>query len=80
MIDLLYMDSFDYNRADPGPAQRHALAEVKAAAPHLSPNACVLIDDNDQVGGGKGELAKKFLAKNGFVCLMDHFQSCWVNV
>ena len=79
-IDLLYLDSFDYNRGDPGPAQRHALEEVKAAIPKLAPKACVLIDDNDPVGGGKGELAKKFLAENDFVCLMDHFQSCWVRV
>src|SRR6185369_1699385 len=66
-IDLLYLDSFDYNRGDPGPAQRHALAEILAAFPKLGPKACVLVDDNDPVGGGKGELAKGFLAENDFV-------------
>lgn len=79
-IDLLYLDSFDYNRGDPGPAQLHALKEMQVVFPNLSPKACVLIDDNDPVGGGKGELAKKFLAEHDFVCLMDHFQSCWVRV
>lgn len=79
-IDLLYLDSFDYNRGDPGPAQRHALDEIMAAFPKLGPKSCVLIDDNDPVGGGKGELAKGFLAENDFVCVMDHFQSCWVRV
>lgn len=79
-IDLLYLDSFDYDRGNPGPAQRHVVEEFLAALPRLGPKACVLIDDNDPVGGGKGELAKGRLVENGFVCLLDHFQSCWVRV
>lgn len=79
-IDLLYLDSFDYNRVDPGPAQLHAFKELDAAFPKLGRKACVLIDDNDPIGGGKGELAKSTLRNRGFVCLLDLFQSCWVRV
>lgn len=77
-IDLLYLDSFDYNRAVPGPAQRHALEELRAALPKLGRKACVLIDDNDPIGGGKGEMAKDLLAKSDFICVLDFFQSVWV--
>jgi hypothetical protein len=79
-IDLLYLDSFDYDRGNPAPAQLHASRELQAAMPKLGPKACVLIDDNDPIGGGKGELAKRFLRDNRFICLLDHFQSCWVRV
>src|SRR4029078_1745023 len=79
-IDLLYLDSFDYSPSDPAPSQLHALKELQEAFPKLSPKACVLIDDNEPVAGGKGELAKQFLSENDFVCLMDNFQSCWVRV
>lgn len=77
-IDLLYLDSYDYDVNNPGPAQSHCLRELEAAMPRLHATAFVLIDDNRAEGGGKGELAKGLLARTGFVCLLDHFQSAWV--
>lgn len=77
-IHLLYLDSFDYDENDPAPAQRHALKEIEAALPKLTPRACVLIDDNRREGGGKGELVKGRLEAEGFACLLDLFQSVWV--
>lgn len=79
-IDLLYLDSFDYDPNNPLPAQNHAREELRAALPRLASRSCVLIDDNDSRGGGKGELAKQLLRENRFVCVLDFFQSCWVRV
>lgn len=79
-IDLLYLDSFDYDPNNPFLAQNHVLEELRAAFPLLAPRACVLIDDNDSRGGGKGELGKQFLRENGFTCILDFFQSCWVRI
>lgn len=77
-IDLLYLDSHDYQPDNPLPSQKHNLAELTEALPKLSALACVLIDDNEPSAGGKGELSKKLLKGNGFICLLDYFQSCWV--
>jgi len=57
--------------------QEHCLAEAKAAAPWLSPGSVVLIDDNGYPGGGKSRLAKLWLADNGWVCLLDAYQTVW---
>jgi hypothetical protein len=77
-VDLLYLDSVDYNPSSPESSQRHNLKELEAVFSMLTPNACVMLDDNSELGGGKGELTKPFLAKNGFVCLLDVHGSVWV--
>lgn len=77
-IDFLYLDSGDYDRSNPLPAQRFHLREFEAALPKLNPRACVLIDDNEPKGGGKGELVRAPLMENGFICLLDAYQSAWV--
>jgi len=80
-IDLLYLDSVD---CDPGSeeiskkAQEHQLKEIKLAYPNLTGNAIVLLDDNYFKNGGKTRLAKKWLAENNFVNLMDYEQSLWI--
>lgn len=79
-IDLLYLDSRDYQPDEPGPSQDHNLAELRAALPRLSKRSCVLIDDNEPKAGGKGELSKKVLLEYGYICLLDMFQSCWVRL
>lgn len=77
-IHFLYLDSFDYQRNDPEPSQRHNLLELQSTLKNLHPRACVLIDDNCEDGGGKGELSKVILIEYGFVCLLDYYQSVWV--
>ncbi|MFY9138680.1 class I SAM-dependent methyltransferase [Zwartia sp.] len=44
-IDLLYLDSWDVNWADPMPSAIHGLNEFLAAMPKLKPGSLVLIDD-----------------------------------
>lgn len=76
-IDLLYLDSMDVDGTD-GPAA-HALRELMAAWPRLSPHAVVLVDDNYWPGGtGKTSRVKELLCEKGWLCVMDFGQTLWL--
>jgi len=78
-IGLLYLDSMDCpEESDASNAQQHNLNELKAAWDKLSPNAVVLIDDNNFSNGGKARLSKYFLRDMGWKLVMDFQQTLWV--
>lgn len=79
-IDLLYLDSFDWDNTEPlmTQSQQHQLLEIQAAFPKLKPSSIVLLDDNALPGGGKAVLSKQFLAEHGFTCILDYYQSLWI--
>lgn len=79
-IDFLYLDSLDYGPTRPlvSNCQAHQLKELEAAFDKLSSRAVVLLDDNDLPFGGKTRLAKEFLAKHEWLCVLDWQQSLWV--
>jgi hypothetical protein len=58
------------------PCQEHCLKEIQAAP--LSTSTIVLIDDASLPGGGKARLAKEWLASNGWVCILDLYQTLWI--
>lgn len=66
IIDFLYLDSWDYDEKNPGPAQQHCLKEVQAACSHLTENSIIMIDDCNIPGGGKGRLALGWLEQQGW--------------
>ena len=77
-IDLLYLDSLDDHPEDEiliKKAQEHQLREMQLILPSLSPEAIVLLDDNNVPLGGKTKLTKEFLLSNNFKLLMDFKQS-----
>ena len=45
-IDLLYLDSFDWDPANPVPSALHHLKELCAIAPALRPGTLVVVDDS----------------------------------
>lgn len=45
-VDLLYLDSYDVNFADPFPSAMHHMKELVAAAPMLRADTLVLLDDS----------------------------------
>jgi hypothetical protein len=45
-IDLLYLDSFDWDAANPVPSAVHHLKELCAIAPALTPGTLVVVDDS----------------------------------
>lgn len=59
-IDLLYLDSFDYDKAKPWESQEWHLFELTAAMSYLSHKSLVMVDDNYLDGSGKGALVRKF--------------------
>lgn len=65
-IDLLYLDSLDYNGSNPRPCQEHALREAQAASLLLRPRSIVALDDCGVPDGGKGGLAVPWLLRNGW--------------
>lgn len=65
-IDFLYLDSWDYDEKNPGPAQQHNLREVQAVYDKLTDNSIIMIDDCNIPGGGKGKLALQWLEGRGW--------------
>ena len=66
-IDLLYLDSFDFDGRNPGPSQRHHLYEITAAFDKLQPNSIVGLDDCRLVHGGKCTLVEQYLRDRHFI-------------
>jgi len=61
------------------PCQQHCLRELEAAWPHLHASTIILIDDASLPGGGKPRLALDYLAKEGWICLLDLQQTLWIS-
>lgn len=59
-------------------SQEHCLNELLAALPHMHDHAPILIDDCYLPGGGKGRTAKEWLLNNGYICVLDLYQTLWV--
>ena len=76
-VDLLYLDSFDYDRNDPAvqqASQAHHLAEFKAIEARLHANSIVLIDDCRIRGGGKGKLVIAYMLERGWRVELSRYQ------
>lgn len=80
-IDLLYLDSLDCDadpEADNSGPQKHQLNELKAAWNKLSPHAVILLDDCIFTNGGKCKMTREYLLHNGFILILEFYQSLWV--
>lgn len=75
-VDLLYLDSFDIDFADPEPAQHHHLREIAAAWHLCRPGTIVAVDDN-LPHAGKGRLVGEFLEARGAVRIVDAYVQAW---
>lgn len=61
-------------------SQEHCLNELLASLDKLAHKCAILIDDCDLPGGGKGRLAKDWLLKNNYTCVLDLYQSLWLRM
>lgn len=59
-------------------SQQHCQREIQAALPNLHQHSVVLIDDAALPGGGKPRLAREVLTAAGWECLLDSYQTLWV--
>ena len=86
--DLLYLDSFDYDAANPLPSAIHHHAELMAAMPMIRPDTLVAVDDslvtlddNQHVDiGGKGFLVAKHMELCGAEYAFCAYQVGWTKV
>ena len=59
-IDLLYLDSFDFDMANPHPSSLHHIFELAAIMPCLKQGTMICVDDNFGTIG-KGGYVKEFM-------------------
>lgn len=79
-VDLLYLDSYDYEASDPWPSAEHHLKELAAILPRLRPGSLVAVDDNFIVNGqrqGKGAYIYNFMKSIGKPLIHDGYQLIW---
>ena len=72
-IDLLYLDSFDFNRDDPHPSSFHHMQELTAIYSKLKSGCLIVIDDNFN-GMGKGKYVAEFLDNVGDKLYFNEYQ------
>jgi hypothetical protein len=73
-IDLIYLDSYDYDMNMAFASQEHHLNEIIAAYDKLHDKSIILIDDCALEGGGKGKLVIEFLRSRGWKILHERYQ------
>lgn len=66
-IDLLYLDSMDYDKESPGASEMHHLYELTASMRMLKRGSIVMVDDNYSDGTGKGRLVRQFFTEYGLI-------------
>jgi hypothetical protein len=77
-IDVLYLDSFDFNGSDPRPSQRHHLKEILAAFDKLGSESVVIVDDCGLSDMGKCKLVDEHLKYSGWRVDMEGYQRVYV--
>jgi hypothetical protein len=73
-IDLLYLDSYDFDYDNPTPSQVHHLREIDAALPFLHKDSVIMIDDCALPHGGKGKLVIEYLTSLGWEVFLAGYQ------
>lgn len=86
-IDLLYLDSYDFEPDNPIPSQLHHIKELCAVMKNLEKGSIVLVDDNANTPefewftkiakGGKAGFVKNFMENIGAELLIDGYQIVW---
>lgn len=78
-VDLLYLDSFDLDLADPLPSATHHIMELAAVRPLVKRGTIVCVDDYrvDGIVGGKGAIVDKYMESVDARVLHDGYQKVW---
>ena len=77
VADLLYLDSYDIDWAEPTPSMEHHEKELDAAWPMLRPGSLVAVDDN-RPDVGKGYLVGLVAQREGWTVLADDYVRAWI--
>lgn len=76
-IDLLYLDSFDFDHNDPHPSSFHHILELLCVWPSCKSGTIIAVDDNFENGNGKGKYVKQFMQNIGINPIFDGYQIIW---
>lgn len=77
-VCFAYLDSFDHDPGNPGPCQRHELAEIGAILGKMATPSGILLDDCIPETGGKTLLGSKFLEERGWRLAASGYQLLYV--
>lgn len=76
-IDLLYLDSYDFDMANPHPSSLHHILELVAIRPCLKEGTMICVDDN--FGNiGKGSYVKQFMDLIDKPMVFNGYQWIWI--
>jgi len=78
-VDFIYLDSYDYTESDPGPCQRHELAEIGAVLGKMATPSAILLDDCIPETKGKTLLGAQFLKERGWKLAAEGYQLLFTN-
>ena len=73
-IDLLYLDSYDFDFNNPHVSSLHHIKELTAIYARLQSGTMIVVDDNFRDGTGKGAYVRSFLDNVGDTLIMDSYQ------
>ena len=76
-IDLLYLDSFDFQPHNPHPSSFHHILELLCIWPSCSKGTIISVDDNFPNGIGKGKYVRQFLDNIGIKPIYNGYQIVW---
>lgn len=76
-IDLLYLDSFDFERNNPHPSSLHHIMELTSIWPSCLTGTIIAIDDNFPDGTGKGQYVSLWMEKNNIKPIFKDYQIIW---
>lgn len=81
-IDMLYLDSCDFDPANPNPSQSHHLKEISAIYSKLKTDCLILVDDavaqSSNALLGKAGKVFKFMEARGIHPTTSDYQIHWV--
>lgn len=76
-IDLLYLDSYDFDMSNPHPSSLHHILELVAIRPRIAEGTMICVDDN--FGNiGKGGYVKQFMDQIGKPMVFNGYQWIWI--
>ncbi|NDA63551.1 MAG: class I SAM-dependent methyltransferase [Chitinophagia bacterium] len=76
-VDLLYLDSFDFDAYNPHPSAMHHIMELLCIWPSCQSGTIIAVDDNFEGGNGKGKYIKQFMTSIGVPPIYDGYQIVW---
>lgn len=76
-IDLLYLDSYDLDPANPHPSTMHHIYELLAVSKCLKKGTMIVVDDNLSEEIGKGKYIAEYLSKIDVPMIYSGYQQIW---